>query len=792
MFGMLAAALSSPAWAWEVPLTVADTWGQGGVHHVTGGVPLLVGQAKETTDLALVTKDAKGATVAVPAQFRVLARWWRADNSIRWVLVDFTATLGDFQVRQYSLVGGPDKPPAVLLAETVTVQETADAITVTTGPAQFVISRKRFAFLEHAYIDDNNDKEFTPAEDLLATTPDLGTVLEDTYGEKYYATEETKSVEVLERGPVRVRVRARGQHRAREGKGYSPGLYGYDVFLNFYAGSSDVNVDLVLTNNPPKSQGSPTFEDASLLMRLAGGAKGYRLYGAAPLDGELAAGESICLYQDSNGAETWERCKGHYGPQTVAFRGYRIFKRAGGKDEIIGQGDQARGITHLFNDRGGVIVHTRNFWQQFPKAVEVGADGTLRLALFPRESIVPHYFEDASGKGHEIVLNFYSRKRRTEYPSDDLARPWPHCVADVWESPAFPHPSLEHKAACGALTDVGPFSVPAFGLEGYALETNARRLFMTDRYKGNGYGWQVFGERWDSHGGHSSRGARQPIKEDNFLYRFYVTADRGWRDVGDNRARLFRDVRCYRIDDQDPFSFKDWNAFSRANRSEDYCNRPQPTSEEYRKYSQGLWNRSTWWLPNPAHMTLDLCYDRYLLFGDQRAFENLRIIGGHGGNWVAYRQPYVHRETGWSWRALERYWELTGDKDAEACLLDTLKTYEPLIGKTPLVCAGETSSADGVNWWFTQVFSRAVAMTALHHGDPRAVDLCKTLVVGKEKQAAYFCTLFAVMYHLTGDEQYKKAVFDRTDGGKRLLAAADNGDFPATAHWLLTQPPKGK
>ena len=29
------------------------------------------------------------------------------------------------------------------------------------------------------------------------------------------------------------------------------------------------------------------------------------------------------------------------------------------------------------------------------------------------------------------------------------------------------------------------------------------------------------------------------------------------------------------------------------------------------------------------------------------------------------------------------------------------------------------------NWWFTQVWSRAVAMTALHAGEKRALDLCK-------------------------------------------------------------------
>ena len=325
--------LVGPTLAWEIPLTVREEWGQGGMRRVTGGVPLLVGQAKEASSLRLAVRDKEGRLTAIPAQFRVLARWWRADNSIRWVLVDFATNVGNFQAKPFILTTGTASAPAPALP--IRVEETDEAVTVTTGPGRFVINRKRFAFLDHAFVDANSDGKFADDEDVLATTPEDGTVLEDAFGEKYYSSEGTKSVEVVERGPMRVCVRARGMHRARGGKGYSHGMYAYDVLMQFYAGSTDVNVDPIIGNNPPKSTGSPTFEDASLMMKLRGGATGYRLYGAAPLDGTLAEGESVCLYQDSNGAETWQRCKGHYGPQTVGFRGYRITRRVGGKETVI-------------------------------------------------------------------------------------------------------------------------------------------------------------------------------------------------------------------------------------------------------------------------------------------------------------------------------------------------------------------------------------------------------------------------------------------------------------------------
>jgi len=788
-FGAAVAALpAGRAAAWEVRLNVEESWGQGGVRRVTGGVPLLAGQAKETSELRLARRGKGGARFAVPAQFRVLARWWREDDSIRWVLVDFTTKIAAAETQVFYLTDeklGVPEPAARL-----TVEEKDDVLVIDTGPARFTLSRKKFALFQGAAVHGT---------ELLEGSPDLGSVIEDTHGNRYYSSAGTKTVEVLERGPVRACVRARGMHAEREGKGYGPGMYGYDCFLYFYAGSSAVYVDYILTNNPPKSTGSPTFEDASLWLKLRGGITGYRIYGAAPLAGKLAEGESVCLYQDSNGAETWQRCGGYSGPgpgghnfppgTTVSFRGYKITRHAGGEEEELARGDRARGLTQVFNDKGGLVVLPKDFWQQFPKAVEAAADGRVRFGAFPRECKVPHFLEDASAKGHEFYLLFYKRtperKEHVGYASGRDGTPVPHVFADCWDYPVLPRPEPAHIARTGALSDLGPFTVPAHGFSDYQLEVYHRRMLMPDLYWGNGYGWQVYGSRWRAFGGHSRRGARQPMQEDSFLYRWYVTGRRNWLVAGLRRSRHFRDVRCYRIEDQDPFGFKSWQEFRKANRSEEWTGRPQPKGGEIEKYSQGRYDRNTWWLPNPAHMTLDLLYDRYLLLGDVRAFENMKVIAGHGGNFSAYHKPYVHRQTGWSWRALERYWELTGEKDAEACLQDTLKNYSGMIGKAPLVCR----SGGKTNWWFTQVHTRAAALTALHTRDKTALALLRTHAQGKEGRARYFCTLYAVLYHLTGEEKYKKLVLGDDDGAG-LLSVGGQGDFPAAAHWLVTHPPK--
>ncbi|MCG3181955.1 MAG: hypothetical protein BIFFINMI_04401 [Phycisphaerae bacterium] len=813
MFHGNTTALPAPG-EFVLPLDVTEQWGQGGPRFVSGGVPLLPGQAKEASDLTLAVKDKDGNLVPVSAQFRVLARWWRADNSIRWVLADFQASMGGSDTRTFYLTNR--KLDAAAPAGPLAVEQNDDAITITTGPARFVVSRKKFNLLSHAYVDNDGNGRFEPGEDLLAASDTDGVVMEDTLGNKYYGSADTRDVRVIESGPQRVRVRARGVNKDPSGKGYSKGMYEYDFFMDFYAGSTDVRVDAVLGNNFAKSIGSPTFDDASVMLKLAGGGAGYRIYGGAPLDGKLAGDARVMIYQDSNGADTWREAQGHYAGETSTFRGYRaLFRTPSGKwqtehenhggygtwevkeadkapaEQVMIQGDQARGLTSLYNKQGGLIVHTQFFWEQFPKGVEVGADGTVRIALFPREYKAVHYFEDASAKGHVLVLHFYTPKMKKVYAADEAGRTWPHVFADCWDCPVFPEPTMAHKAATGAMTDLGPYTPPTRGFETWPLEVNYRRMLMTDKYWGNGFGWQVFGSRWQAHGGHSMRGARQPIKEDAWLYKFYTINDRNWRIYGEARSRNFRDVRCYRIEGQDPFGFDGWGDFSKANRSEDYTNRPQPSDAEYKKFTEGFWPRSTWWLPNPAHQTLDLIYDRYLLFGDQRALENMRIVAAHAGYWLTGRPPYVHRETGWSFRALERYWELTGDAAAEKKLDQALEVYKGLIGKTPLVC-GTEAKGGSINWWFTQVFSRGVSMTALHTGDARALDLVKTLVVDKESRTDYFCMLFAVAYHLTGEQKYKDAILKKTHDGDTLLTVNTDGDFPATAHWLMNQPPAKK
>jgi PcRGLX-like protein central beta sandwich domain len=787
-----------------IPLVIIDTSPSGGKRFISTGVPLMVGQARATSELRLAVKNSAGELQALPAQFKVLARWWRFDNSIRWVLVDFQADVPAGGKPSFYLTNrklAATAPPAKLI-----VNQTAAAITVTTGKARFVINRRAFNMIDGAWVDANSDGKFADSERVLKGTPTSGGVTQDALGNRYLAAAGTRSVEVIEAGPMRVRVRARGQHVNSAGKGYKPGMYGYDVFMDFYAGSADVFIDYVVTNNPPKSQGSPTIEDASVTLEFAENLTRYEVRaGKEAKSGTLAAKSSACLYQDSNGAKSWGACPGFgnmstrgysYPSGTVtSFRGWRLYSRTADAERAatepvkcgkqLAEGQRARGLVVAASAGGGVAVNVRNFWRLFPKAIEIGPGRSLRISVLPRETKVVHYIEDTAACGTEFVLRFFAGDK-----SPAGLNSW----ADRWDHRLIARPPIKHLAACGALAETGPFTPPTIALDKKPDTrncANSKRMFSSDRLYGNAYGWHVWGDRWRSNGGHGRRGARQPISQDNYLWRWWTTGVHDWFEAGEARTRHFRDVRIYRVENQDPFKFRDWKHFRANNRSEKWTKRPQPKSEEYKKYAAGLWKRTDWVFPNPEHTTLDLLYDRYLLFGDVRSLENMKIAAAHGGYFSGRggnpieRGGWPWRANGWGWRTLLRYWELTGDAGAEKCLVDVIKRHSAYIGKSPLICGhvGKT------NWWFTNIYCRAVAVTALQTGDPKALELCKTLAVGKEKEARRVPTLFAVLYHLTGEAKYKKLLLGEGNGGKML---STGGYYTVCDHWLLNQPPRKK
>ncbi|MBN1965756.1 MAG: hypothetical protein JW910_13980 [Anaerolineae bacterium] len=430
-----AAATTLPAL--NVPLQVTNPLDVPRINEpVTSGVPL-PRELAITDPGSLRLVDAAGN--AIPAQFTPLARWGGSPDDpaapLRWVLVDFQATVGPQQTVMYTLQNaGPGPAPQFPLA----LADGIDALTVDTGVALFSISKA----------------------DGRLSAPGLAAPVggQVRSGGTVYTESGSVSVRVALDGPMRVSIHVTGSYRDASGVP----LLDYTNRYWFYAGQSGVRLFHTAENNTlcPLAEfeqlachdigsgGSVAFNDLSVIVPAAlGGDLAYQAGGMdKPVSGSLTG--DVVLYQDSSGTDHWDT----YPTMTdwegnpldarprmqayVSFRGYRITSG----EALVSSGDQAAGWMSVSGAGGTWTVGVRDFWQNFPKALRARSDGTLEIGLFPDEFGPTDYaFTLRAGehKTHEIAFG-------TNSTAEMMLRPLFAAAPPEWyvNSGAFGHTTL--------------------------------------------------------------------------------------------------------------------------------------------------------------------------------------------------------------------------------------------------------------------------------------------------------------------------------------------------------------
>jgi hypothetical protein len=281
----LIAALDAQAYAAgvDLPLTVTD---HGKVKReswpVSGGVPLPKGYLKKADLKSLELVDSGSKPVPSFQEPVVLGSW--KDGSVRWALLDFAADVpaggeSRYRLRQRTGSAQTAKVPRVK------VMESPDSFTVDTGVLKAVLNKKKFAFIEQAWVDANGDGSYAP-EELVAKGPgemfvdldnsppgaaDSG-VKDFKPGDKQFfgmeggnwmrksgAAESTRylasageyKIELFRQGEMHTVFRLEGFHRNAAGRQFVK----YTLYLDFYAGKSFVRAfhTWIMTGGPDKN-----------------------------------------------------------------------------------------------------------------------------------------------------------------------------------------------------------------------------------------------------------------------------------------------------------------------------------------------------------------------------------------------------------------------------------------------------------------------------------------------------------------------------------------------------------
>jgi hypothetical protein len=502
----------------DVPLLLDNPAGDA-VQPISLGIPLPRGVLTDPRRLAL--RDHEGQAADVQAE--PLARW--SDGSVKWLLLDFVlrdAPPGRSEWRLHAAATVEHASSARLH-----VEQSDAGVVVDTGAAVFHLGGDA-ALLRRALVD---------GADLLDEAAGR-ILLTDERGRQI--APRLERIEVEARGPVRATVRLQGSF---------PNRMRFLARLCFFAGTGFVRLRLTL-HNPRRARHKGGLWDlgdpGSLYFHELAFVLGLRLSSPPSLRWTAESGAAVQtgsgpleIYQDSSGGANW-RSRNHvnrHGQVPCSFCGYRVRR---GNEETFGL--RASPVATVLGDRGSVTAALPEFWQQFPKALEV-RDGSVRLGLFPRQFGDPFELQGGEQKTHTVWLHFGSLQSTSEAALD-----WVHNPTSVRLEP-------EWYAHCGVIPHLAPAdTIPNDRLDTYLQDAvEGENNLLARREIIDEYGWRNFGEVYADHESAYYDGPRPAISHYNNQYdqvygallQYWRGGDRRWLELADPLARHVFDIDIY-------------------------------------------------------------------------------------------------------------------------------------------------------------------------------------------------------------------------------------------------------
>jgi len=506
----------------KVPLTIQNEAGvQLMDQAITTGVPLPKGLVHDPDCLALFDEHGNKEVQCIP-----LSRW--PDNSFRWVLLDFQATLPARQ--NYSCFLDVVESASGEKMQGIVIDEQESALSVDTGSATFVLDTERtFPFTavygkKRQLLKEGAGSIQLRTEDNRIFSPGI----------------EKLSVELA--GPLRSMIKAEGVFKVD-----GPGNLRYIARMHFFKNKSLVRIDFTLWNKGAARHagglwdlgdpGSILFRELVLRFRAFENevpATRLRVEGERGFV-EYPGGE-LLLYQDSSGGENWKSSNhvNRNGEVPLRFRGYRVYQG----ESVVSEGLRASPILHLGETSEGVSATIAHFWQNFPKALATGKEG-LSLYLFPPQSADLYELQGGERKTHSLYIDFNGSPESLVFvhqpPRCIISREW----YALTETVAY----LSDKATEG---DRSYDKLLASAVAG-------EQTFFAKREIIDEYGWRNFGEVYADHEAVGHDGPTPLVSHYNnqydqvygFFREFIASSDSAWFQLMDELAHHVADIDIY-------------------------------------------------------------------------------------------------------------------------------------------------------------------------------------------------------------------------------------------------------
>jgi len=529
----------------SVPITITERAGVERIdEYVQFGVPLpREWKVTDVNTLELLNPTGK----RIPGQFEVLARWGAApdktDAPIKWVLVGCQPSLKANASVKFLLFPNPNA--------TGTKPKKSDEV-----------------------LPLNMEIRYLPAGELSLVP-----------GGNVDLKPRTTKTLVERTGPLTVMKKTTGSILDARGQA----VLDYTARRYYVSGSDEVRLDFTVENNHPvlssAEDGQPTnahdqgaphsvyIGELQLRFPLPDGDGPIQILaeGGVKVDSPKSA---VRVYQDSSGLDTWDAYKGLVGwpkeeklahPRVGSYCTKRGFEISGGGLAKPVTGNHALGWVTV--QRGGKGSHrtvaVRDFWQNFPKAIEVQPDGTVVVNLFPDGAKFKHNFRVGEEKTHTILI----RRGKGVITAAEAER----------RAKAFNHPlvatiSPDWYVKTGVLGEIPAADLKKWPLyERYvrtAFEPNpdfdpskddpnqGNRTLLDAVKKYNFYGWQDYGDVPLDYEGFGAKQAGQMNLKYWFTYGMFMqfcrSGDARWMDLARPAAWHLADIDCLHVPDEGP------------------------------------------------------------------------------------------------------------------------------------------------------------------------------------------------------------------------------------------------
>jgi hypothetical protein len=521
-----------------VPLRVIERGGIPRVQEpVTVGVPLPKGACLDDTRLQM--RDQHGRPI--PVQTQVLARW--SDGSLKWVLLDFQATVEAHEEVCFRLGTGQDAKASCESAG-MSVRWSGERVTIDTGPARFFLSQTVFRPFDGVVVDGGD----------VCGGPSGALVVTDGAGIEYLPYIDDIAIETA--GQLRTTVRVAGKLRRSGGEA----LADFFARVTCFAGRSDVRLEWTIRNSRaavhPRGLwdlGDPRsiyFKDCTLHLALMPGSVESIEWSVDPRQPLRGQGcRSFELYQDSSGGEQWQSANhvNRFGAVTTSFRGYRITLDG----VLASEGHRASPTIRIRAGALSLSAAVLAFWENFPKAIEAENRGAS-IRLFPRQYGDVFELQPGEQKTHTVFVHW------TSNPDASLA--WTHAPLIVTPTPEWYETTkaIPHLAARRLDATVSVAESSAERLVDTVVEGD--NTFFARRERIDEYGWRHFGDLYADHEAVKSSPDRPLVAHYNNQYdvlygslvQFARSGNPRWYDLARDLARHVIDIDLYHTNEDRP------------------------------------------------------------------------------------------------------------------------------------------------------------------------------------------------------------------------------------------------